>query len=58
MLKQVVNDHDSDLIYGRIIIERAKVASRVTTVKNAREALRHLETANARSRLRVRATTS
>lgn len=44
MLKQIVivDDHDSDLLFGRIMVERANVASTVMTFEDARDALRHL----------------
>ena len=45
MLKQIVlvDDHDSDLLYGRIIVERAGIASEVRTFESAAEALQHLQ---------------
>jgi CheY-like chemotaxis protein len=50
MLKQIViiDDHDSDLLYGRIIVERANVAESVLSFGDARDALVHLQTASGR----------
>ena len=51
MLQQIliVDDHDSDLLYGRIMVERSKVASTVATFEDARDALHYLQQPEGRS---------
>lgn len=39
----IVDDHDSDLLYTRLVIERAGITQRVTTIDNARDALAFLQ---------------
>jgi CheY-like chemotaxis protein len=45
MLEQIVivDDHDSDLLFGRIMVERSNVAALVTTFEDARDALHYLQ---------------
>ena len=45
MLKHlmIVDDSDSELLYGRFVVERAGIAGRVTTQEDAREALAFLQ---------------
>ncbi len=38
----IVDDHDSDLLYTRLVIERAGITQRVTPIDNARDALAFL----------------
>ena len=35
----IIDDHDPDLLYARIVAERAGIAQRVTTIEDARDAL-------------------
>lgn len=35
----IIDDHDPDLLYARIVTERAGIAQRVTTIEDARDAL-------------------
>ncbi len=39
----IIDDHDSDLLYTRLVVERAGVAQRVSTLDNARDALAFLQ---------------
>jgi CheY-like chemotaxis protein len=45
MLKHlvIIDDSDSDLLYGRVIVERAGIAQRVSTQDGAQEALAFLQ---------------
>ena len=45
MLKEIliIDDHDSDLLFGRIMVEHAHVASLVTTFEDATQALVYLQ---------------
>jgi CheY-like chemotaxis protein len=45
MLKHlvIIDDSDSDLLYGRVIVERAGIAQRVSTQEGAKEALAFLQ---------------
>jgi CheY-like chemotaxis protein len=39
----IIDDSDSDLLYGRLVVERAGVAQRVSTQEGAKEALAFLQ---------------
>jgi response regulator RpfG family c-di-GMP phosphodiesterase len=50
MLKQVViiDDHDGDLLFGRMMVERSRVAARVRAFETAQDALAYLQRPEAR----------
>ncbi len=42
----IIDDHDADLLYARLVVERAGTAHRVSALESAREALAFLQQAD------------